>query len=76
MAAKRLSFNDVDVVPFERLLSGARGGAGDHKGGPIWPDWDDQVAFLTHANRPPAGAVVLVVMVLVILNAMAGQLAV
>lgn len=38
-------------------------------------DWDDQAAFLTHANRPPAGAVVLVVMVLNVMVAMAGRIA-
>ncbi len=37
-----VKFDDITVVPFNELLDAPRGGS-NHAGGPLWPDWDEQV---------------------------------
>lgn len=35
-----LTYRAVDVVPYDRLLGS--GEVGFHRGGPLWPDWEDK----------------------------------
>jgi len=41
-------FEDVTIAPYEELLDAPRGKS-NHKGGPLWPDWDAQ-AFPRHCH--------------------------
>lgn len=43
------SYSDLLVVPYAELLDSTRGLA-DHKGGPVFPDWDSEVAS-RHCRR-------------------------
>jgi hypothetical protein len=47
-----LTFSKILVTPFSELL-GAPSGRSAHKGGPIWPDWEQQVdARHCRGNKP------------------------
>lgn len=46
------TFPDTLAVPYDSLLRSLLGGF-DHKGGPIWPQWDSQVAARFNRNGKP-----------------------
>lgn len=47
-----LEFNNVPLVPYTFLLGSPRGQS-EHYGGPIWPNWDQQIeARFCRNNRP------------------------
>jgi hypothetical protein len=48
-----ITFSNVTVVPFDGLLQSLHGGH-DHKGGPIWPDWDNQIEARFNRNGTPS----------------------
>lgn len=37
-------FDDVSILPYTQLLEAWKPGGAAHCGGPLWPDWDRQVA--------------------------------
>ena len=39
VALNLIAYKNIEIAPYTELLDSPRG-ASDHKGGPIWPDWD------------------------------------
>ena len=44
------AFDDILILPFTQLLEAWKPGGATHCGGPLWPDWDRQIA-VRHCRR-------------------------
>ncbi len=47
------TFDSILVVPYDQLLDRLVKGGAAHRGGPVWPDWDAQVAARWHRDARP-----------------------
>jgi len=45
-------FRDIVVTPFSELLDGPKG-LSQHRGGPVWPEWEQQTVVRHCRNRRP-----------------------